>query len=636
VVNFMVLGPRLVLRAYVPHPDTSFLEWIAYHRAIGGVRHEDMGAIDIMIFTDPEPFAYHPLLNALSAANVITLKPVKQGNDNNYGVHDSAGNYGLTLAPDEYLCIHDRNSGVAAWLASSRDAKFSDFVVPMRIAGMGLSRHHSPGAILQHPRALLPSSNNKQVCRVHKPGSSRAMSSDSPPPRNTTALILKVPAPCIETFLLRQQMLPAKMRFTVETQIERLSAYVSVSVETFELEAWRGATARQIATLLALPDVDKSYHALCNAETTVCEKLRASSPSFQRVLTACATDPEPQSSLMDKAPTQTTQAISLTMDTDEISQADVDEVGRFYISADQVVQQSNMGTSTSEPHPDVAAKLPLWLSEIHMSGENEGFYTRLKNHSIVYIQRDSARLMVTFDNLSNVDDTSPDREPWAYKFVRDNNCSHLSVMARRKDWYRDPQLIRYLQRLSVDGFFAGFEKVTFAGTSMGGFAALAFSSLSPGATVISFSPQTTLEEALVPWETRFAMGRARDWSLPHSDCSYEIDDVKKAFVLYDPFFEPDRRHIERLENPNVVFLKTWCSGHFSPVFLRRAGLLKPLMQHAFDETLTPQVFYDMFRARRMIPWYRKSLISNLQDRGHHKLATRVTPAFRKLQRQAAE
>jgi hypothetical protein len=339
---------------------------------------------------------------------------------------------------------------------------------------------------------------------------------------------------------------------------------------------------------------------------------------------------------MNKVPTQTTQTTSSTVGTGEISQTDVDDADRFDISAHRDVQQSKLKSSTSDRHPDAATKLPLWLSEIHMSGENEGFYTRLKNHSIVYIQRDSARLMVTFDNLSNVDDTSPDREPWAYKFVRDNNCSHLSVMARRKDWYRDPQLIRNLQRLSVDGFFANFEKVTFAGTSMGGFAALTFSSLSPGATVISFSPQTTLEESLVPWETRFAMGRARDWSLPHSDCSYEIDDVKKAFVVYDPFFEPDRRHVERLENPNVIFLKTWCSGHFSPVFLRRAGLLKPLMQHAFDETLTPQVFYDMFRARRMIPWYRKSLISNLQDRGHHKLATRVTPAFHKLQKQAAE
>jgi hypothetical protein len=107
-------------------------------------------------------------------------------------------------------------------------------------------------------------------------------------------------------------------------------------------------------------------------------------------------------------------------------------------------------------------------------------------------------------------------------------------------------------------------------------------------------------------------------------------------VLYDPFFEPDRRHVDRLEGDNVIRLKTWCSGHFSPVFLRRAGLLKPLMQHALDDTLTPQVFYKMYRDRRFLPWYRKALQTNLQERGHDKLARIVSPAFRKLKRQAAE
>jgi hypothetical protein len=189
----MVPGPRPVLRAYVPHPDTSLLEWIAYHRAVGSARDEDMGAIDIVIFTDPEPFADHPLLNALTAANVITLKPVKQDNNNNYGVHDSASNYGLTLAPDEYLCIHDRNSGLDEFLASSKDAEFGDFVLPMRIAGMDPSRDQRPGTILQPPRALLPLGNDKRVRRVHKLGSSRAMISERSAPRNTADLISKSP-----------------------------------------------------------------------------------------------------------------------------------------------------------------------------------------------------------------------------------------------------------------------------------------------------------------------------------------------------------------------------------------------------------------------------------------------------------
>ena len=283
-----------------------------------------------------------------------------------------------------------------------------------------------------------------------------------------------------------------------------------------------------------------------------------------------------------------------------------------------------------------APELPGWFAEIQPGGDRQGRYARLDNHAVLHIRRDPSRLVVTFDNLSNVTDTSPAREPWAYRVVRDSGASHLAVMARRKDWYRCPQLIAHLQGLADEGLFSAPDRVWMTGTSMGGFGALAFASLAPGATVIAFSPQTTLDATLVPWEERFAVGRARNWSLPHSDAAFEIDEAARVFVLYDPFFAPDRRHVERLEGENVTCLKTWCSGHFLPVFLNRAKLLKPVMQHALDGTLTPAVFYPLYRERRALPWYRKSLQSNLQERGHERLSRIVTPAFRRLKREAAK
>jgi len=283
-----------------------------------------------------------------------------------------------------------------------------------------------------------------------------------------------------------------------------------------------------------------------------------------------------------------------------------------------------------------APALPGWFAEIHAGGDRQGSYTSLDNHAVLHIRRDPARLVVTFDNLANVNDTSPAREPWAYRFVRESGASHLAVMARRKDWYRCAQLIAHLQGMADAGVFAGPDRVWLTGTSMGGFAALAFASLAPGATVIAFSPQTTLDAELVPWERRFAMGRARNWSLPHSDAAFEIDETARVFVLYDPFFAPDRRHVARLEGDGVTHLRTWCSGHFSPVFLRRAGLLKPVMRHALDGTLTPELFYGLYRARRRLPWYRKALQTNAQERGHESLARRVRPAFRRLSAEAAE
>ena len=236
---------------------------------------------------------------------------------------------------------------------------------------------------------------------------------------------------------------------------------------------------------------------------------------------------------------------------------------------------------------------------------------------------------MTFDNLSAVNNLSPQRAPWAYKVMRQQGCAHLGVLAHRKDWFREPNLIAEMEAMRDQGLFRGYKNVIFTGTSMGGFAALAFSSLSPGARVLAFSPQSTLDEDIVPWETRFSMGRLRNWRLPFSDAAFEIEPAEQVVVISDPNFDLDQRHVDRLTTPNVIKLKAWYSGHFSPVFLNRADLLKPVMTKMIEGTLTEDVFYRLYRGRRKLPWYKRSLEETLVKKGHKELALRVGPAFRK-------
>jgi len=615
----MTTGPKLVLSAFVARPDACFLEWVAYHRAIG--------ATDVVVFTDRSQSDRQPLFEALASAGAVRVEPVDVDPDMKEEIHNSAlraaavearesGGYGLYLAADEYFCILSGAKRVQSLMRSSGGADVLS--APLRVGGV--AETEAPGSALFDMRVTAPvtadaplrsvvrlglfAARNPEVPTGPAQGKSeiRWRNGDGTPmpaphsrltwigdaqTRGTAkAVILKIPAPGAATYLLRQEALPAKQRPDPEVMHDRLEGYRAIEGDGPDLSPRVAETARELAALMALPGVASAQDALC-AELR--DRLRAT------VAPTGAATPAPL--------------------------------------AENAAPEIEPG---QDARPAAPAALPPWFAEIHTGGDTEGFYTRLKNHAVVGILRDQARLVVSFDNLSNVNDLSPEREPWAYKFVRDNGWSHMAVMARRKDWYRCPQLIAHFEKLAADGVFAGFDKVVLTGTSMGGFAALAFASLAPGATVISFNPQTTLDEALVPWEKRFGMGRARDWSLAHSDCAFEIDEVEKAFVLYDPFFEPDRRHVDRLEGDNVIRLKTWCSGHFSPVFLRRAGLLKPLMQHALDDTLTPEVFYKMYRDRRFLPWYRKALQTNLQERGHDKLARIVSPAFRKLKRQAAE
>lgn len=278
---------------------------------------------------------------------------------------------------------------------------------------------------------------------------------------------------------------------------------------------------------------------------------------------------------------------------------------------------------------------PMWLDEIGPCGSASGYLEADPRHPMLFVRRRRPVLLVSFDNLSNVGDTSPGRLPWAYKFARDNQVSHLGVYAHLPNWYRDAGLIARLEKLAGEGFFEGYERCVFAGSSMGAFAALTFARLAPGAWVLAFNPQSTLDEALVPWETRYRAGRRQDWTLPYGDAADAVAALGRACLFYDPYFEPDRGHIRRLLDApgaegRVTEMKCWFSNHKSAVFLRKIEALKPVMHAALFEDLTEADFYALYRGRRRLPWYRGSLAHYFEKDGRSAMAERATRAFRGL------
>jgi len=42
----------------------------------------------------------------------------------------------------------------------------------------------------------------------------------------------------------------------------------------------------------------------------------------------------------------------------------------------------------------------LWCKDIFPQGEFDGFYRKLVNHAVNYIERDPNQLVITFDNLA--------------------------------------------------------------------------------------------------------------------------------------------------------------------------------------------------------------------------------------------
>lgn len=282
-------------------------------------------------------------------------------------------------------------------------------------------------------------------------------------------------------------------------------------------------------------------------------------------------------------------------------------------------------------------KIPSWYGEIFPAAPADGWYQKIGEHAASFVERDKQQLVVSFDNLSDAGYPYPDIEPWASKFVRENGWSHLGIYSRGPSWYRDRRLITLLERLSQDGFFQQFDNVALIGTSMGGFAALTFSSLCPGATVVALSPQSTLNEALVPWENRFRKGRARDWTLPFSDASEQLAQLGRAYLLYDPFFTRDKKHIMRMPQDRLIHLRGFGFGHKSAVVLRRMGLLKSFMKGAITNSLDTAEFYRAIRARKDLYIYRVNMENHLDLRGHPERIPGFRQAFRQRRRnQVAE
>ncbi len=278
---------------------------------------------------------------------------------------------------------------------------------------------------------------------------------------------------------------------------------------------------------------------------------------------------------------------------------------------------------------DTRNDVPLWYRAIYPGGANQGFYHRTETHSVVYIDRQSPQLVISFDNLAEAGGTHFNRDPWAVKFVQDNGWSHLGIMADGPTWFREAQLITYLEKLAADGFFDKFDRIATCGTSMGGFGAMTFANLVKATHVIAFSPQSSLDGQITPWENRFGKGRAQDWSLPYSDAVGSTDEAENVYVIYDHFDTGDKAHAERFTGSNVTHLRTMGIGHRSALILRRMNQLKPIMHSAISGTLDPADYHKRLRDRRSLYLTRTIIEHYLTQHGRAHLVQPYGQAFKK-------
>lgn len=246
------------------------------------------------------------------------------------------------------------------------------------------------------------------------------------------------------------------------------------------------------------------------------------------------------------------------------------------------------------------------------------------DHGNLWFERRSATLFVTFDNLATLDHPYP-RMPWMHDRVALLGHSILGVQSFRKDWFRQETTPQQIAKLAETGFFDDFDRVVFMGASMGAFAAFNFAPFVPAASVLAFSPQSTMNRKTAPFERRFQYSVKRsDWdSMPFLDAAAAVPYVRDAVILYDPLEMEDKMHAARLRGKNVHQIPVLGTSHQAIRIVVKCDALPEMMEeYASTHRVGVETFKRLRRRKALRPWRRK-IIENLVKRDHPKLLKRA-------------
>ncbi len=254
-------------------------------------------------------------------------------------------------------------------------------------------------------------------------------------------------------------------------------------------------------------------------------------------------------------------------------------------------------------------------------------------HANLWFEGRGEALVISFDNLATIDEGWP-RGPWAWKRLEPMGHSVLGVQSHAKDWFRQPTAPALLRGLEERGFFRRFSRVVLTGASMGGFAALNFAPLIPEARVLAFSPQSTMNKVIAPYEARFPFAvRKSNWDgMPFLDAAAAVPYIRRAVVAYDPMVPEDRAHAARLAGPNVQLLRVPFATHEAIRVVLKTGTFPLLIDARVEGDGAGPAFWQVYRARRSVPKWQRALLAAAANRGRHGLVIRAADAMLRLGR----
>lgn len=249
-----------------------------------------------------------------------------------------------------------------------------------------------------------------------------------------------------------------------------------------------------------------------------------------------------------------------------------------------------------------------WIQKLHVRSWTEGKFERYLNNTMVQFKGHRNHLLIGFNSQFDIKKDNAVFVPWGSEYAMERDISFLGFATHMPNWYRDGWPEEKIKELLDQGFFNQFSRIVVAGHSMGGYGALALARLIPGAEVVAFSPQTSMNRDTIDFDDRFGRSHRLDWSDPMSDAVDAVKTVPKVWLFYDPKNELDSRHAQRLTDPNTTHLLTRYAGHSSFLLLKRMGSSSAVMDEIFEGTFSRQRFLQLYRNRRYLDWFKNKLL----------------------------
>ncbi len=268
----------------------------------------------------------------------------------------------------------------------------------------------------------------------------------------------------------------------------------------------------------------------------------------------------------------------------------------------------------------------LTTDSVSQAATADDFWVRGRDCDLFAIRR-SDSLLVTFDNLASINERSETRpwNPWLASRAEMLGQSILGVQSHHKDWYRSGEAPEQIRSLQQNGYFDRFRNIVFTGASMGAFAALCFGSLVPRAKVLAFSPQSTLNRDIAPFEKRYPYPyRKFDWQeLEFLDASLYLDRISTGVIFFDPKVTEDKLHAKRLEAPRLSQVQMPFTGHKLIRVIIKAGALEHLLATYPETGKIDAQFFKLMRQRRDNERWAKPFLAAVTDRRDSRMTRRA-------------